>query len=94
MGVDKADTHIMLHGEGAIHHTPQCRLHYGDESIDETHDMSTAVVLSLASSYNSASWSALYATFVGWMAAASVSSEAWALRDSFAAAARRAWGTA
>lgn len=94
MGSDKADTHIILHGEGSIHHTPQCRLHFGNESIDETHDMPSAVVLQLAAHYLSASWSDFRTEFHGWMQSAGVSPEAWGKRDAFAAAARRALGTA
>lgn len=40
MGLDVADTHFANHGEGKTAHTPRVRLHWGNKSIDETHDMS------------------------------------------------------
>ena len=43
MGEEVSDTHFKLHGEGTTAHTPEVRLHWGDESIDETHDMTHTI---------------------------------------------------
>jgi len=70
------------------------RLHWGDEGIDETHDAGSAVVLSWAAAYAASDWSALQTQMYQWMQTAGVSPAAWARRAAFAAALRRAWGTA
>jgi hypothetical protein len=92
MGVDVADTHIHLHGEGDDHHAPQVRLHWGALSIDETHTATAGQVATWAADYASADWSALQTHFYAWMSSVGVSGPAWTARFSFAEALRRAFG--
>jgi hypothetical protein len=96
MGSDKADTHVWVqrHGEGTTHHTPvvPVRLHWENESIEETHAASEAIADQWRASYQAADWSTLQADFYTWMQAVGVSSAAWAKRADFAMALRRSFG--
>ena len=92
MGQFVSDTHVALHGEGTTGHTPKVRLHWGNESIDETHEAPFASVWYWRSLVVAADWTALGQSFADWMDDVGASSAAKAKKAQFTQSLRYALG--